>query len=221
MTETDLSILLESGTSAISDVFDVLQLSPPVLDNSLNPISDKGRSFAGPAYTVSGEMSAWQGHGDSSKLLAIDEMTSGVVAVWAGTDIRGVCCFGDLLAGAMKARGCLGVVVDGGVRDVGTLRNLGLPILARYVSPAQAIGRWRVTSHQEPVFVRGAVEEWVNVVPGDTIVADEDGAIVVPGSIQREVVDRLRDWTSAEIGARKDILAGMPLLKALEKYGHL
>lgn len=216
-----LDFLLQAGTAAVSDVFDTMKQVPPVLANSLAPVLGEGVGFAGPAYTIAGEMSAWDGSGDRSKLLAIDEMVPGVVAVWAGTDIHGVCCFGDLLAGAMKARGCVGAVVDGGVRDVNILKSLGLPMLARYVSPAQAIGRWRVTSHQESVTVRGAVEEWVTVNPGDIIVCDADGAVVVPSGALQEVADRLGSWTEAETGARKEILSGMPLLAALDKYGHL
>lgn len=86
-------------------------------------------------------------------------MEPACVPVWAGNDIRGVCCFGDLLRGAMLARGCAGVVVDGGVRDVAYLRHIDLPIMARYRTPAQAIGRWRVTDRQVPIKVRGALED--------------------------------------------------------------
>ena len=88
---------------------------------------------------------------DRAKLAAIDGMTPGVVGVSAGNDIRGVCCFGRLLGSAMKARGCAGVVADGGVPDTSYLRTLGLPMVSRYRTPAQAIGRWRVTAHQTVV----------------------------------------------------------------------
>jgi 4-hydroxy-4-methyl-2-oxoglutarate aldolase len=151
--------LLEAGTAVIADVFDSLGSLPLVLDTSLLPVKEGGPpKFAGPAYTVSGESHLWSEGGDRAKLSAIDSMTPGVVPVWAGNDIRGVCCFGDLLGSAMLARGCSGVVVDGGVRDVAFLRSIEMPVLARYKTPAQAIGRWRVTACQTPVRVRGALE---------------------------------------------------------------
>ena len=146
-----LQTLLEAGTAVIADVFDTMGQLPPVLDNALFPIPETGIRFIGPAYTISGVSHQDSVTGDRAKLAAIDEMPPGVVPVWAGNDIRGVCCFGDLLATAMKARGCVGVVVDGGVRDVAYLQTLGLPMMVRYRTPAQAIGRWRVVERQVPV----------------------------------------------------------------------
>jgi regulator of RNase E activity RraA len=159
--------------------------------------------------------------GDRSKLEAIDAMPAGVVPVWAGTDIRGVCCFGDLLAEAMRARGCAGVVVDGGVRDVEYLRQMDLPIRARYFTPAQAIGRWKVTAHQVPVQVRGALQEWVTVNPGDIVVADQDGVVIVPAADVASVTDQIAAWSSTEVESRSAIKEGMPLLAALDRFGHL
>jgi 4-hydroxy-4-methyl-2-oxoglutarate aldolase len=217
----EFDALLEAGTAVIADVFDSLGRLPPVLDNSLVPVKEGATKFIGPAYTVSGESYLWSGGGDRAKLAAIDAMTPGVVPVWAGNDIRGVCCFGDLLGSAMLARGCAGVVVDGGIRDVAFLRSIEMPIIARYRTPAQAIGRWRVTSSQTPVHVRGALEERVSVNPGDIVVADDDGVIVLPADSLDTIVTRVIAWSKSETGARIDIRNGLPLLQALEKYGHL
>ena len=216
-----LQHLLQAGTPVISDVFDSLGQLPRVLNPRLFALKGSGHGFVGPAYTVQGESHAWSGGGDRAKLAAIDAMPAGVVSIWAGGDIRGVCCFGDLLGGAMRTRGCAGVVVDGGVRDVAYLSGIDLPIVARYVTPAQAIGRWRVTASQVPVRVTGALEDWVTVTPGDIIVADDDGVVVVPQRQLDDIVGLVIEWSQGETGARRDILAGMPLLVALEKYGHL
>jgi len=216
-----LQDLLQAGTAVIADVFDSMNRIPPVLDTSLFQVTGPGTRFAGPAYTIAGESHHDPGSGDRAKLAAIDHMPSGVVAVWAGHDIRGVCCFGDLLATAMKARGCKGVVVDGGVRDVAFLRTLELPMLARYRTPAQAIGRWRVVNRQAPVQVRGALTDWVTVEPDDIVVADDDGVIIVPSELLAEVTAQVVAWGETETEAREDIRNGLSLLAALEKYGHL
>jgi 4-hydroxy-4-methyl-2-oxoglutarate aldolase len=214
--------LLASGTAVISDVFDNLGLTPQSLDTGLFPILASAAPFAGPAYTVAGESFTWSdGSGDRNKLAAIDQMTLGVVAVWAGKDIRGVCCFGDLLAEAMKARGVTGVVVDGGVRDTAYLRNMGMPMMVRYRTPSQAIGRWRVTACQEPVRVRGAVTDWVTVNPGDLVVSDEDGVVVIPSDMVDEFDRRASAWAEKDHQARRDIKKGALLLDTLDKYGHL
>jgi regulator of RNase E activity RraA len=213
--------LLDAGTAVISDVIDAMGHLPLVLDTALAQLDGAARPFAGPAYTISGESLRRSGGGDRTKLAAIDAMQPECVAVWAGTDIRGVCCFGDLLGAAMLARGCAGAIVDGGVRDVAYLRQLALPIMARYRTPAQAIGRWRVTGVQVPVIVRGALEDRITIHPGDVVVADDDGAIVVPRDELGEVARRVGIWSATEDDARSDVLKGMPLLTALEKYGHL
>lgn len=219
---THVDALIQAGTAVISDVFDNLDMTPTSLDTALFSIQSPMVPFAGPAYTIEGESVRWTGGGgDRLKLEAIDHMTPGVIPVWAGGDIRGVCCFGDLLSEAMKARGCAGVVVDGGVRDVAYLSRMGLPIMARYRTPSQAIGRWRVTGYQEPVRVRGAVLEWVTVSPGDMVVADDDGVIVIPGPMLDEFVGRAQAWAEKDGLARGDIRNGAMLLQTLDKYGAL
>lgn len=213
--------LLTAGTAAIADVFDSMHQAPLVLDNRISATSTGDCRFAGPAYTITGESFRWSGSGDRAKLEAIDLMPEGAVAVWAGTDIRGVCCFGDLLATAMKARGVGGVVVDGGVRDTAFLRELGLPVMARYRTPAQAIGRWHVTARQVAIQLRGALEDWITIKPGDIIVADGDGVVVVPHDHLALVLERVLALSTKDSHARRDIAAGLPLLQALDKYGHL
>ncbi|MGA8938991.1 MAG: RraA family protein [Acidobacteriaceae bacterium] len=217
--QVNLEALKAAGTAVISDVFDSLQRTPPVLDNSLRPIGN-AVAFAGPAYTITGESASFTG-GDRLKLAAIDNMPVGVVAVWASLDAKGVCCFGDLLASAMRARGCAAAVVDGGVRDTAFLTEFGMPVVARYQTPAQGIGRWRVTASQVEVRVRGALEEWLIVQPGDVVVGDADGQVVIPQLLVEEITARVIEWSRLETGARAEIIAGLPLLKALEKYGHL
>jgi regulator of RNase E activity RraA len=213
-------VLLEAGTAVVADVLDSMDVTPDVLAPTIAPVTARTR-FVGPAYTIVGESIRSSSTGDRAKLAAIDAMSPGVVPVWAGSDIAGVCCFGDLLAEAMNARGCVGVVVDGGVRDVGYLETLGLPVRARYRSPAQAIGRWRVTASQEPVRVRGGLTEWVTVHPGDIVVSDEDGVIVIPASDVAEVRQRVKGWSGTEAQSRDAIRNGSTLLAALDRFGHL
>jgi 4-hydroxy-4-methyl-2-oxoglutarate aldolase len=220
--DNKLQILATAGTSVIADIFDKMGKLPLVLDNDLFPIPGSTEArFAGPAYTITGEYHKWSEGPDREKLAAIDRMPKGVVSLWAGNDVKGLCLFGDLLAGVMKARGCRGIVVDGGVRDIVELRKLGIPILARYWSPAQSIYRWHVTGSQVTVHVRGALVEKVSVDPGDIIVVDQDGVVLVPQELLDAFVDAADSLASAESQARDDILAGMPLLEAIDKYGLL
>jgi len=216
----DMQRILEAGTAVVSDVYDSLGLVPAVLSEEIAPLR-ASEKFVGPAFTVNGVQRISDERGDRAKLAAIDAMPEGAVAVWAGNDIRGVCCFGDLLSEAMAARGVAGVVVDGGIRDAEYLAAMPLPIRTRYRTPAQAIGRWKVTAHQEPVRLRGAIQDWVEVRPGDIIVSDEDGTVVVPVADLDRIIARITEWAAVETESREAIRGGMPLLAALERFGHL
>jgi len=217
--EEKLQKLVEAGTSVIADVFDQMGKLPLVLDNNLFPLVGATEArFAGPAYTITGEYHAWKKGADLDKNAAIDQMTAGVVALWAGNDVTGLCLFGDHLAGVMKARGCRGIVVDGGIRDIVGLRKLDLPIFARYRSPAQSIYRWHVTGYQVTVQVRGAIEDKVTVNPGDIIVADVDGVVLIPQDLLDDFADRASALAEIELRAGEDILQGMSLSETDEKY---
>jgi 4-hydroxy-4-methyl-2-oxoglutarate aldolase len=216
-----VAILQQAGAAVIADCFDAIHELPPVLANDLWPTKGYGFPFAGPAYTIDGVTRQGPRQGDTDKLRAIDDMPAGTVALFAGNGMRGVCCFGDLLASAMRCRGVAGVVVDGGVRDFAFLRELDLPMLVRYRTPAQAIGRWKVTACQQPVRVRGALVDWLTVAPGDIVVSDDDGAIAVPAGLAGEIAARAAAWEAKDQSARADIIGGMKLLDAVRKHGAL
>ncbi len=219
MRDNNTEDLRVAGTAVIADVFDRLGMEPPVVDNSLSPVA-RTEAFAGPCYTIMGEPGIYAGS-DRLKLEAIDGIPSGAVAMWAGNGAQGVCCFGDLLASAMRSRGCAAAVVDGGVRDVAFLRDCGMPVVARYRTPAQGVGRWRVTSYGVPVQVKGALRAALTVSPGDIVVGDADGVIVVPSTLAAAIAADVRKLSAMESNARAEIRAGLPLLDALQKYGHL
>ncbi|MDH3963508.1 MAG: RraA family protein, partial [Deltaproteobacteria bacterium] len=99
--------------------------------------------------------------------------------------------------------------------------TLELAMMVRYRTPAQAIGRWRVSDRQVPIRVRGALEDWVTVTPGDIVVADDDGVIIVAAAFVDEITAQVTKWADKDSKAREDIRKGMGLIEALEKYGHL
>jgi regulator of RNase E activity RraA len=158
--------------------------------------------------------------GDPDKMAACAELTEDTVSVWAGGG-EGVCFFGELIAIGMKERGCVGALVDGGVRDVGWLKDLEFPVFARYRTPVQSIGRWKVTGSGTPVSMPGATSGRVAIAPGDFILADDDGAIAIPAAVVEETLERAEAIGAKEKEIRADIAAGLSLADALAKYGHV
>jgi regulator of RNase E activity RraA len=158
--------------------------------------------------------------GDADKMAACQGLAPGEISVWSG-DGQGICYFGELIALGMKERGCTGALVDGGIRDVRWIGEHGFPVFARYRTPVQSIGRWKVNACQVPVLMRGHDDAGVLVRPGDFILADEDGAIVIPQEHAVSVLVEAERLTSIETKIRIEIANGLTLAQALQKFGHV
>lgn len=209
---------LQVGTSNVADALDELELGNQGLAPAFTPMS--GETVAGFAFTVQGEPAAYEGTGDPAKMQACNEIGPDEVTVWASGG-QGVCYFGELIALGMQERGCRGAVVDGGVRDIPWLREHGFPVFATYRSPVQSIGRWRVTTWQVPLDVAGATTPVVTVHPGDFVLGDADGVIVVPQDLIDEVLKRAEALTAKEVEIRAALAKGSTLSECLEQFGHV
>jgi regulator of RNase E activity RraA len=121
----------------------------------------------------------------------------------------------------MKRRGCAGALVDGGIRDIEWIGRQRFPVYARYRTPVQSIGRWKVTAWQIPVFLPGATSKHVKVRPGDFVLADTDGVIVVPAGLALKVLSEAERLTGKEVRIRRELQKGATLEGVLGKYGHV
>ena len=208
-------------TSNVSDVLDRLGLLDQGLHGSFQPFPAGAGKLAGWAHTILGEMRPYATDaGDPDKMVACGQVTPGSVSVWGGTGV-GVCFFGELIAMGMKERGCVGALIDGGIRDIGPIGNLGFPVYARYRTPVQSIGRWKVIDQGVPVQLPGATVEAVAVNPRDFILADSDGAIVIPAAVAVQVLEQAEALGVREVEIRHAIASGLSLAEALAKFGHV
>jgi regulator of RNase E activity RraA len=124
--------------------------------------------------------------------------------------------FGELTGNAALRRGCAGVVLDGNLRDVEGLRQIGLQVFYRDLSPLNAIGRWEMTASRMPVRI-GAVD----VYPGDVIFAEFDGILVIPSAEAESVLLAAEAVVSGEGLVRVDVRNGMSPADGLAKHGYI
>lgn len=207
-------------TSNVADVLDTLGLPDQGLASDFRPFPAGVGAMGGWAYTIRGQMTPFPMGGDADKMKACHGVKPGELTVWGG-DGEGICYFGELISIGMKERGAVGALVDGGIRDVRWLEQLGFPVYARYRTPVQSIGRWKVNAWQVPVTLRGATTKWVKVEPGDFVLADDDGAIVIPQAAVPKVLDESERLTGVEVKLRAELAQGLSLDAALKKYGHV
>lgn len=120
-------------------------------------------------------------------LETIDEAEPGsvLVIVMEGPEGADVAALGGIMGTACAVRGLAGAVLDAGVRDVEELEELGLPVFARGAVPSTSVGRYVTVAKGMPVICGG-----VEVRPGDIVVGDSDGVVVVPAERAAEVVER-------------------------------
>ena len=137
----------------------------------------------------------------------------GIIVVEGGPDMTGL---GGLMATAAKARDMAGIIVDGSIRDVEEIRLLGLTVFARGRIPATAVGRYISVSRDMEVRCSGVI-----VRPGDIVVGDEDGVVVVPADKAQAVLMRAREIDERETKMVPFIKKFRSLAKAIEAFNRI
>ncbi len=198
-------------------VFDVLRAKGHrncVLPSDIVAI-DRDRKMAGPVFTMRGRQAF--GSDPHETLLAwtgfLDRAPAGHVVVCEGGQAD-CALMGELSAETLHMRGVLGYLTDGACRDADFIRRIGFPVFSRYLTPRDIVGAWLPESYESAISIGG-----IAVAPGDYLVADRDGAVVIPGALVTEVLEEVERVMNTENLVRKAILSGVSPTQAYLTYG--
>ena len=203
-------------TAAVTDVLDELGFLRQTLPHTIQPLATDMR-VAGYAFTARGRPHRGTPRDRDETLKRFLRMLGAVptdsVLVLAANDSNAA-HFGELSAEWFRARRVRGAVIDGSTRDATAIARTRFPTFVRYLTPQDAVPRWRVADWGQPVTIGG-----VRVSLGDVIVGDRDGVVIVPRRVAQEVLVRCERLVGTENRVRTAVKRGMTPLAAYEKFG--
>jgi 4-hydroxy-4-methyl-2-oxoglutarate aldolase len=204
---------------AVCDALFELGLEEKVLPSCLRPLDPRQR-IVGEAFTIEGHdipRVGWdEGIARMKPYLEIFEQLTPDTVLVSTTPGGTAGHFGELTANAARAHGCVGVVLDGNLRDVEGLRSIGFQVFYRDLSPLNGIGRWEMVASQQPVAIGGVVVE-----PGDIVFGEFDGILIVPRPVAGEVLAKAEEIVGAEGHVRAEVQSGDSPWSSFERHGHI
>ncbi len=205
-------------TAVLSDVLDELGYRAQALPPSIRPLDDT-RNMVGIArtglYREIFEVRAGENPYEL-EIALVDDLKPDDVAVFGCGGSTRIAPWGELLSTAAKARGAAGCLTDGYVRDVRQIRQMGFPVFHGGIAPLDSKGRGKVAEIDVPIECGG-----VRVAPGDLVVGDADGVVVVPQAIEADALDRAFAKVSGENRTREELERGAKLADVFARHGIL
>jgi len=220
---TDAETMFETiaktlSTPVLSDVLDELGYRNQTLWPSIRPIDDS-RMMIGRARTaLYRDLYEMRADVDpyTLQIKLVDDLRPHEVAVIGFGGAKKVAVWGELLSTAALARGAAGMLTDGFVRDIRQIHEMGFPLFHAGISPHEPRGRGMITEIDIPIECGG-----VFVGPGDLIVGDADGVIVVPKAIEAKALENALLKVTGETETRDEVKRGVKLAVIYSRLGIL
>jgi regulator of RNase E activity RraA len=205
-------------TAVLSDVLDACGRPGQAMTPAIRPLDDT-LVLAGFARTGA-YREVW--HVDPGEnpyaleIALVDDLRPDDVVVFGCGGSQRIAPWGELLSTAARARAAAGCVTDGFVRDVRAIRDMRFPVFHGGIAPLDSKGRGKVAAIDVPIRCAG-----VAVLPGDLVVGDVDGVVVVPRDVEDDVIARAFDKVSGENATRDELRAGARLADVFARHGIL
>ena len=190
-------------TGAVNDVLREMCLIDQALPPEIVPLKDE-MVVAGFAFTIRSVADPTLAGELELRVKMLDELRPNMVCVWNANGPNNASQWGGVMTRASRKRGVRGAIVDGGIRDTKDILQQGFPIWYRYRTSNAALSRCKITGYQVPLVIKGVI-----IKPGDLILADVDGALVVPRKLIEPVLERAETIESNEEEIKRWVDAGL------------
>ena len=206
---------LSIPTASLSDALDQLGIRG-FMSHEIRPFGRHVR-VAGPAVTIK-DTPATERVIPLLAMEAIDSAPVGSIIVRSvqGIDARDIGLWGGLMTQSAKVKGIQAAVLDGGSRDLVEAEEMEFSIYARSVVPSTSVGRTKVSAINVPIECGG-----VTVAPGDIVVADVDGIVVIPQQKLAEVLKLAREIDETEKAEVVELRKGNKMAEVIKKYARM
>ncbi len=205
-------------SAVMSDTLDALGHRDRAMAPGIRPLDDAlvmlGRARTGLYMEVDDVVPGANPY--AIEMALIDDLAPGEVAVLGCGGSQRIAPWGELLTTASIARGAVGCVTDGFVRDTRAIRALRFPVFHGGVAPLDSQGRGEMVAMDRPVRCGG-----VTVRPGELVLGDADGLVVIPREREEEALTAALAKIESEDRTRDELRAGASLASVFEKYGVL
>ena len=205
-------------TSVISDALDSVGHRQQAMSSHIRPLDDD-LVLVGRARTAS-FMEVWHHEEGTNpyelEIALVDSLKPHEIAVFACSGSARIGPWGELLSTAAMARGAAGAVMDGCTRDVRAIRAMKFPVFHGGIAPLDSKGRARIMAVDIPIECAG-----VHIQPGDLMVGDVDGVVVIPQVAEQKVLEMAFKKISGEHNTLRDLQRGDKLADIFARYGIL
>lgn len=206
--------LLGLYTGAVADIMDDLGHRDQCLPADIRPLEPKMK-VAGPVYTVRGRAKPPGERPDPRyrQMDMLDGIFPGAVVVIEPGDETRAAHWGELMSNTARQKGATGCVINGGLRDSMQILDIGFPVFRKFHSPLTAVYRYEITDFNVPIAIAG-----VAISPGDYVLGDIDGVLVIPAAIVAQVVETASAVRDKETIVRGKLQSGGNIRELFEKY---
>lgn len=204
-------------SALVYDTLEELGHPDQAISSAIKPI-EPAMKVAGPAFTVRGSNSPKRDEKETG-LRMIESLWPGCVCIMDSGNDYVAAHWGEITSTAARGQGCVGTVVDGGIRDSSYVIAMGYPAFVRYQTPVEAYGRFEIIEWEKQINLAGTTSARVEINPGDYVFGDLDGVVIVPAELTLKVLELAEERFEVETKVREELKAGGSPLEVFRNHG--